>query len=328
MKKLNKIIEESNKFISLFQTIGLQKSFKTLTNHTSWVFYLLKLKDGRLASSSADKTLKIYSKDKFEVQLSISHHSDYIHYITQLNNENILTCSRDNTMVIIRLIDDNKYNFEHKLMGHSDFVVNAIEIKNNKLISVSFDKTVKIWNLNNNSNKYECINTINFQNSKSFCYIFKLNENEFVTSSKYDKCLKFWNSNNYSNISTLNNIEIIFQGLTFEGRFCKMDDDILCYGGIGFYLIKISTHQLVKKIMNFQIQSIYKCLDGLFLCLIIKDNCNYLVKYKYKNQNLNQIIVKPKAFPSISFSNCIELNDGTIVTSHVNFQDYILLWGN
>ena len=209
MKKLNKINEESNNFISLFQTIDLQKSFKTITNHKSWVYYLLKLKDGRLASCSADKTLNIYSKDKFEVQLSISHHSDYIHYITQLNNGNLLTCSRDNTMVIIKLIDDNKYSLEQKLIGHSYFVVNAIEIKENELISVSYDKTMKIWKLNNN-NKYECINIIYFQISNNFCFIFKLNENEFVTFSYCDKCLKFWNSNDNSNISTINNIEIVY----------------------------------------------------------------------------------------------------------------------
>ena len=257
MKKLDKIIKESNKFISLFQTIGLQKSYKTLTNHTSWVYYLLKLKDGRLASCSADKTLKIYSKDKFEVQLSISHHSDYIHYITQLNNENILTCSRDNTMIIIKLIVDNKYNLEQQLKGHSGFVVNAIEIKHNKLISVSYDKTMKIWNLNNN-NKYECINTINFQNSNNFAFIYKLNENEFVIFSYEDKCLKFWNSNDYSNISTINNIEGSPKH-NFDGKLCKFDDDILDFGGIGFYLIKISTHQLIKKIaMNLQIYSVYR----------------------------------------------------------------------
>ena len=327
MKKLDKIIKESNKFISLFQTIGLQKSYKTLTNHTSYVFYLLKLKDGRLASCSADKTLKIYSKDEFEVQLSISLHSGYIYYITQLNNENILTCSCDNTMIIIKLIGDNKYNLEQQLIGHSNIVVNAIEIKDNKLISVSYDNTMKIWNLNNN--KYECINTIKFQNSNNFAFIYKLNENEFVIFSYVDKCLKFWNSYDYSNISTINNIEGPHKN-NFNGQICEFDDDILGFGGFGFYLIKISTHQLIKKItMNLQIHSVYKCLDGLFLCLIYTGYRNkILVKYKYKNHNLNKIIEKVEPFPNISLSNCIELDDERLVTAHVNFDDYILIWYN
>ena len=65
---------------------------------------------------------------------------------------------------------------------------------------------MKIWKLNN-ENKFECINTIYFQNSENDCNILRLNENEFVTSSVKDKCIKFWNSNNYSNIATINNIE-------------------------------------------------------------------------------------------------------------------------
>ena len=173
--------------------------------HQGWIYYLLKLKDGRLASSSYDKNLNIYKNDTFELQLSINHHSGRIYYITQLTNDNILTCSEDCSMNIIKLINDNKYILKQQLIGHSLYVLRAIEIKSNELVSISCDNTMKVWNFNNN--KYECINTINFQNSKSCCSILKLNENEFITSSIGDKCLKFWNSNNFSNISTVDNIK-------------------------------------------------------------------------------------------------------------------------
>ena len=124
----------------------------------------------------------------------------------------------------------------------------VIEIKEKELISISWDGTMKIWKLNN-KNKFECIKTITFQNSKSHCNILRLNENEFVTSSCDDECLKFWNSNDYSNITTLNNIETDYG---FK-RICLLEDDLLCVGGTdskGFYLIKISTHQLIKNILG------------------------------------------------------------------------------
>ena len=73
---------------------------------------------------------------------------------------------------------------------------------------------MKIWKLNN-ENKFECIKTINFQNSESDCNILKLNENEFATSSFGDKCIKFWNSNDYSNIAT-----IIILNLLTDGKIC------------------------------------------------------------------------------------------------------------
>ena len=226
-------------------------------------------------------------------------------------------------MNIIKLIDDNKYNLEQKLIGHSNWVCNVIEIRNNELISVSCDKTMKIWNINNN-NKYECTNTINFQNSNNGCNILKLNENEFVTSSYNDKCLKFWNSNNFTNISTINNIE----SFSWPKRnLCKLNDDILCVGGTnskGFYLIKISTHQLLTNITgpNY-ISSIYKCFDGLFLCSIYENNNHSLVKYKYENQNLIKIIEKEKAHTSYIYT-CIELNDEIIASG--GSDNIIRLW--
>ena len=336
MKIFDKIKEESYKYINFFQTLGFQKPIKIFTtkpgdySYYSTVFYLLKLRDGRLATPSEDrKSLIIFSKDTFEIQLSIICHSNRIIYITQLNNDKILTCSEDNTMSIIKLINDNKYNIEQKLTGHSNYVYRAIEMRNNELISISNDKTMKIWKFNNN--KYECINTIIFENSNNnccnFCNILKVNENEFVTYSQVDKCLKFWNSNNYSNISTINDIESIQYRVI---SLCKLDDDILCTGGKGFYLIRISTHQLIKNIMDsIKIFSVYKCHDGLLLCKIKNEIDKWsLVKYKYKNQNLIKIIEKVNDFDSDYDSNCIELYDEMIISVNYVLGYFMQLWRN
>ena len=184
---------------------------------------------------------------------------------------------------------------------------------------------MKKWEIKN-ENKFECTKTITFQNSNSNCNILKINENEFVTSSCGDKCIKFWNSNNYSNIATINNIEPEW---TFRS-LCIIEDDILCVGGSnskGFYLIKISTHQLIKNIRGpNSIFSIYVCLDGLFLCSIINENGNHsLIKYKYENQNMNKIIEKEKAHESNIYT-CIELNDGIVASGDDN--GLIKLWCN
>ena len=327
-----KIYKEGNKYISflqnIYQNIGqtnlFQNNFKTLNNHTSNICHLSKLKDGRLISCSGDNTLNIYKKDSFELQLSIKEHSNGIHSCIQLNNDKIITCSWDKTMNIIKLINDDKYNIEQKLEGHSSCVCNIIEIRENELISVSADKTMKKWEIKNN--KYECTKTINFQNSNSECNILKLNENEFVTSSYGDKCLKFWNSYDYSNISTINNVEVDWT----SGTLCMLDNDILCVGGNnskGFYLIKISNHQIIKNILGPQIiYCIYECYDGLFLCSIKNENGNCaLVKYKYENENMNKIIEKEKIHEGNIYT-CIELNDGIIASGGVD--KLIKLWRN
>ena len=217
-------------------------------------------------------------------------------------------------MKIIKLIGEDKYQIDQILEGHKDSVHKIIEIKQHELISISSDGIMKIWILNN-KNKFECIKTITFQNSESHCNILRLNENEFVTSSYGDKCLKFWNSNDYSNISTINNIE------TYEyawNNMCLLESDLLCVGGYnskGFYLIKISTHQLIKNIIGPKIiYSINECLDGLFLCSIVdKKGNNCLVKYKYEEEDLKKVVEKEKAHHKNIFS-CVELNDGKIAS--------------
>ena len=243
------IMKVKNIFL-LFKILQNKKSnsftnnFKILKNHTSEICHIDKLNDGRLISCSWDKSLNIYKKDSYDLQLSIIEHSDWINSFTELHDRRIITCSGDKTMKIIKLIGEDKYQIEQTLQGHTNEVYKIIEIKENELISISYDKTMKIWKLNN-ENKFECIKTITFQNSNSWCNILNLNENEFVTSLREDKCIKFWNSNNYSNISTINNIEIEW---TYQ-TMCLLEDDILCIGGNyskGFYLIKISTHQLIK----------------------------------------------------------------------------------
>jgi len=109
-----------------------------------------------------------------------------------------------------------------------------------------------------------------------------------------------------------------------------IDKDLLCVGGKnskGFYLIKISTHQIVKNIPGPQvIYSIYECFDGLFLCSITNENGNCsLVKYKYENQNFDKIVEKEKIHGGNIYT-CVELNDGTVASG--GGDNLIKLWRN
>ena len=111
---------------------------------------------------------------------------------------------------------------------------------------------------------------------------------------------------------------------------CLLENDLLCIGGNnskGFYLIKISTHQLIKNIIGPKtIYSINECLDGLFLCSIIDEKGNHsLVKYKYEGQDLKKVVEKEKAHDS-SILSCVELNDGTIASGGEGDGYSIKLW--
>ncbi len=322
--KSKKIIEEKEeeKSIKLIPN-SLKQNFKTLKNHIGYINHLSILNDGRLASCSDDCTLNIYKKESFELQLSIKPHSDWVYSFTQLNDGRIIACCADKTMKIIKLLEEDKYQIEESLLGHNDCVLKVIEIRENELISISKDNIMKVWILKEN-NQFEFITNIIFQNSESYCNIFKLNENEIATTSVGDKCIKFWNSHNYSNITTINDIETDFGFQTM----CLVEKDLLCIGGTnskGFYLIQISSHQVINIILGLKyIYSIYKCLNGDLLCAVIDENWNNtLVRYKYDGQNLEKIVEKENAHNSNIFS-CVELNDGTIASG--GSDKLIKLW--
>ena len=326
-----RINNDSTNLLNLLKNLkninsSFPNNFKTLNNHTSYVYYISKLNDGRLISCSRDDLINIYNKNSYELELSIKEHTDSVLFFLELKNGRIISCSQDKTMKIINLLDNDKYQIEQTLLGHNSYVCKAIEIKENQLISISYDKTMKIWKLNKEE-KYENILTIFFQKKESLCNILKISENEFITSSCSDYCINFWNSNNFLNLATINNIYIEW---TYN-IMCLLDNDILCIGGnasYGFYLIKISSRQLIKNIIGPKtIYSITKCIDGLYLCSIMDENNSYSIakfEYDFEKKILNKIVEKKNAHNNNIIYSCIELNKKTIASC--SSDNTIKLW--
>ena len=60
------------------------------------------MKEGKLLSSSADKTIKIWilSKNSYTCEITLEGHYKWVFNVIQLNNNNIASCSLDNTIKI------------------------------------------------------------------------------------------------------------------------------------------------------------------------------------------------------------------------------------
>ena len=113
---------------------------KTITDHTGYVYSLLHLKDGRVASCSWDITIRIYdpSNDYHCVQV-IERHSKGITSICQLDDGTIVSCSGDRTIMI------GDYTISN---AHNSSIDKVITLPNNRIASCSADKTIKIWKSN------------------------------------------------------------------------------------------------------------------------------------------------------------------------------------
>ena len=74
---------------------------KILNEHTKGINSLLLLSDGRLASCSNDKTIKIFNiNNDYYCDIIIRGHTKEVCYISELDNNRLISCSRDKSIKI------------------------------------------------------------------------------------------------------------------------------------------------------------------------------------------------------------------------------------
>lgn len=135
------------------------KCIDTLTGHKSPVSYLTLLDNGKLLSSSDDKTIKIWKKTQksFQYEATIKGHSHSIMKVIQLSKDRIASCSLDKT---IKIWKKSNYSLITTLKGHSGSVTSIIQLKNKEILisgSGNDDRTLRLWDLT----KYKCLKFIN-----------------------------------------------------------------------------------------------------------------------------------------------------------------------
>ena len=217
---------------------------KTINYHSKGLSHILILKDGRLSSSSSDGSLIIYNEN-FEPDLIINEHKDIVNYHIQLRNENIVTCSWDYTLKIIKLIGKDKYEVVQILKAHEFVVDKAIELEDGRLLTCADDNYIIIWKKNTNNDLYELekkvVNSlIEFPNAN----IVLINKNLLLGTSLNEFKLRFYEiDNNFQLIYSFDSIHCCFSRnsiLYIEER------DLLLVGGSGKYIGGIYLFKLKK----------------------------------------------------------------------------------
>jgi len=304
------------------------------------------LKDGRIASSGLDGILNIYKKGTFKIEIQVKVKSG-IYSFSQLFDGRIVICT-DNTMNIIKLLDNNKYKIEDKITANKfGDTIKVFGIKKDEFISIHQNycykpKSLILWKLNR-KNKYECISTIKDTNIYNF---LKINKKEFVISQKkeimstssyvHDENLKFYNINNFKCIKTIYGIRIVrtytfIDNKLFFENMIMLNKNILCVAGASLYIIDISKHEKIKTIYN---------KDGEYLN-IFKFN-NYLITnittiqdshkkkeiinkkiliYKYDNNFTDNDNIKIELYKTqdieYNFTFCFQFNNNILITNDI-----------
>ena len=100
--------------------------------------------DGRLASGSFEKSIKIWTYDTHRCDFTIMAHEGPIRSLIQLKDHNLASGSDDKT---VKILDLHSMWFSMKFAEHKGPVRALAQLNDGRLVSGSDDKTIKIYDL-------------------------------------------------------------------------------------------------------------------------------------------------------------------------------------
>ena len=191
--------------------IKLKNPIHKLKAHTSCVYCLTVMNDGRLVSGSADNSIIIYNKTTYQPDIIIKEHSSSVLCVTQLSSGILASCSSDYTIKLFN-IKGVEYEIIQTLNYHTNTVYKIVELKNKSLASCSHDSSILFYFKDNNeyqkdykiSTNGPCYSIIQTKDNE-ICYsegsnsticFFDLLERKIKTSisniSKHNGCLEWF----------------------------------------------------------------------------------------------------------------------------------------
>ena len=246
------------------------KCVTILMEHDKWINCLISLKTNHFASCSGDRSIKIFSgeeKENFKCILKIANcHFDYILFLCQLYNENIVSCSTDSTIKIWKI---NFENLTHELLstliGHEGDVWKIIELnKSFNLASCSSDKKIKIWKENKQNNSYNIIKEISGYNLwvESILEIITKDNINYLVSGGGDLDITFYNINdNFKFIKKFENVLVVHQM-----SIIQIDNHRICAGGTGNGFYTVINFRTFQREINVKIHS-----NDIYSMLLLKN---------------------------------------------------------
>ena len=326
-------------------------------NTNSIILSLIQLKNNKIVAGFIDGFIKIYNSYTFIEEQSIKIHNNWINYIIQLTNENIVTCSEDKTIKIIFCLNkknkndnnnnnkncfinffnkikqmkfnnnnNNNYSILHTLKGHKDSVEKIIEFNyTNDIISCSKDKTIKIWKIKKN-NSYSNIYTFN-ENLLEIWSILLIKSNILLSINKVifsinkeDCFINFYDLNLKKKIKFITNI------LISENNQAQIifNNDLYIGGFEGVYIIDTISYNIKDKIIINGKNNWINCILNIDKenILFISNKLNYIL---YNINNKNIILVKKKVH-KIYVSTIIKLSNNNKYILSGSKDRYIKLW--
>jgi hypothetical protein len=154
--------------------------------HTNWVYAVVVLPHGKLASGSWDDTIRIWDIATQRCESTLRGHVLGVYSLAVLSHGKLASGSSDKT---IRIWNISSQQCEMVFRGHDDCVCALVQLPNGMLASGSWDKTVRGWDLMTQ----ECKFTLQGHDDAVRTLVV-LPHNKLASGSN-DKSIRIWDLN-------------------------------------------------------------------------------------------------------------------------------------
>ena len=249
--------------------------------HKHHITCIILLKDGRVASSSQDNTIKVFTMNKntLSCMMSIDNNKNYVNYLCELDDLCLVSCSADMKIFFYRLSKDD-YEILGEIDAHSNNIWKIVKMSDNRIASCSFDHTIKIWN----TKTYKLISTLEGHKKPVYSILY-LKNNKLVSGTFEEQSLRFWNVTNYKCEREINKVQCFTNNSMIE-----LNANTIAVGGYNnICIVNSNSYQIECRIINSKLNYIESFLllkDSNLLCgtqegsIILLDTKKRAIEYE------------------------------------------------
>lgn len=224
-KEISKIIEFFNTYCVLVPLDTTDYNFidskAPLPKFNDKINGIFKLKDGRIAIYSFEKTIDIIDiANNYHVDMVIKGHPGGVLAMDQFENGNIVSLS--NTTIKLWSITKDSYKCLHTIQYPKFHTVDTLVCLNNNFIAVSAEHSIQIYDLNEGKYSDKPVKELKEHKSQVQKFLFVPSKHIFISLNKENNdFICIWNSDTF---------ELIKKGdsITFDYDFTRADKMLTC----------------------------------------------------------------------------------------------------
>ena len=302
---IDKVIQYYKEYNIIEKKINIEEE-KTITEHTGCVNSLLRLKNGKVASCSDDKTIRIYdpSNDYHCDRVNERYSFCGINSICQLDDDTIVSCSSDKSIMI------GDYTIKD---AHEGCISKVISLPNNRIASCG-DNTIKIWKSNppySSTPLKALVGHLHYVDS-----LLYIKERDIMISGSADGTLRLWNMSTYQCDKVIEGV-----GCCWTNSIYQIDKDRVIVGGFAsFHIVNIDRYVIEKtikdktlgsvncflKLRNYQI-ILCGCENGIFCFYDMKTEDYKTTKNNHNDTIFELLLINDNLFMSCSYDKTIKV---------------------